>query len=61
MSIQQDLERLGFKRGRAQDGLDGLKVVSYARGGIILEVYEWSESDWDVGPAYGTKNDLQSI
>ncbi len=61
MSIQQDLEGLGFERGRVQDGLEDSKVVSYTRGEIVLEVYMWSDDDWDVGPAYGPRNALQSI
>ena len=59
--LDAELRRLCFHQVRTQDGLGGLKVVWYAKGGIILEVYEWSESDWDVKQAYGPENELQNI
>lgn len=59
--LTDELLRLGFQENRTQDGLEGLKLVSYVKDRITLEVYEWPGGDWDVGRAYGPKGELENI
>ena len=59
--LTDELLRLGFQENQTQDGLEGLKLVSYVKDRITLEVCEWSDGDWDVGRAYGPRSELESI